>query len=178
MFLVALVDSAGVPLPTGVDALLIVVSAADPSLAYLAIILATAGSAIGCLVLFYVARKGGQRCLDEHTRTGKALQLRGWFQRYGLITVFVTVLIPFPPLPTKVFVLSAGALGVRTSSFLLAVLAGRIPRYIGLAYLGSQLGTHSTAWLREHVWHLAGIAFVLAVALFLLARHATRPRTY
>jgi membrane protein YqaA with SNARE-associated domain len=175
LFVVALLDSAGIPLPTGVDALLIALSAVQPSLAYRAIIVATVGSTIGCLFLFYVARKGGQRYLDKHTQTGKARQLREWFQRYGLVTVFVSVLSPIP-IPTKVFVLSAGALGVRPLSFLLAVVAGRIPRYIGLAYLGSQLGTHSTAWLREHVWHLAGIALVLVVALFLLARYATRQR--
>ena len=176
MFVVALLDSAGVPLPTGVDLLLTTLTAVQPSLAYLAIIVATIGSTIGCLFLFYVARKGGRRYLDKHTQTGRARQLREWFQRYGLVTVFVSVLSPIP-LPTKVFVLSAGALGVRPLSFLLAVVAGRVPRYIGLAYLGSQLGTHSTVWLREHTWHLAGIALVLVVTLFLLTRYAARPRT-
>ena len=176
LLLVAVLDSAGVPLPTGVDLLLTTLTAVQPSLAYLAIIVATIGSTIGCLFLFYVARKGGQRYLDQHTQTGKARQLREWFQRYGLVTVFVSVLSPIP-LPTKVFVLSAGALGVRPLSFLLAVVAGRVPRYIGLAYLGSQLGTHSKVWLREHTWHLAGIALVLVVTLFLLTRYAARPRT-
>jgi len=175
LFLIALLDSAGLPLPTGVDALLITLTAVRPSLAILAVILATTGSAIGCLFLFYIARKGGQRYLDKHTQTGKARQFREWFQRYGLVTVFVALLSPIP-IPTKVFVLSAGALGVRPLSFLLAVMAGRIPRYIGLAYLGAQLGTHSTAWLKEHAWHLAGVALVLAVALYLLVRYSPRPQ--
>ncbi len=173
MFLIALLDSAGVPLPTGVDALLITLTAVQPSLSVLAVILATSASAAGCMFLFYVARKGGQRYLDRHTQTGKARRLREWFQQYGLITVFVSVLSPIP-IPTKVFVLSAGALGVRPLPFLGAVVAGRIPRYIGLAYLGTQLGTHSTAWLRENVWLLAGIALTLATALFLLARLGAR----
>ncbi|MCC7175561.1 MAG: VTT domain-containing protein [Bryobacterales bacterium] len=163
------------PLPAGVDALLIAVSAARPSLAWVAVILGTTGSALGCLFLFWVARKGGRRYLDERTQTGKARRLREWFQQYGLVTVFVSVLSPIP-LPTKVFVLSAGALGVRPLPFVLAVVAGRIPRYIGLAYLGSQLGTHSAAWLKDHAWQLGGILLLLAAALLILMRQAARPK--
>ena len=173
VFLIALLDSAGVPLPTGVDAMIITISALRPALAAAAVVLATLGSLIGCLFLFYLARKGGQKYLECQTQTGKARKLRDWFQQYGLVTVFVSVLSPIP-LPTKVFVLSAGALGVSPISFTLAVLAGRIPRYIGLAWLGSQLGSRSEEWLRQHVWHFAGIALVLAAALFLLGRYVTR----
>jgi len=169
LFLVALLDSAGVPLPTGVDALLITLCAVRPEVAPLAVILATTGSAVGCLFLFYVARKGGKAYLERQTQTGKARRLREWFQQYGLITVFISVLSPIP-LPTKVFVLSAGALGASPLWFVVSVVAGRIPRYIGLAWLGSQLGAHSTEWLKAHVWHFAAGAAALALSLYLLTR--------
>ena len=113
LFTIALLDSAGVPLPTAVDFVVVTLTVVQPSLAFVAVILAAAGSAIGCLFLFYAARKGGMRYLDKHTQTGKARMLREWFGRYGLLTVFVSVFCPVPPLPTKVFVLSAGAMGVR-----------------------------------------------------------------
>lgn len=116
------------------------------------------------MLLFYVARRGGQRYLDKHIQSGKGLRFRLWFLRYGLLTVFLPGLSPIP-LPMKVFVILAGALGVRTVPFLLVVLAARIPRYAGLAYIGSQLGVHSMAWLRQHAWHLAGVT----LGLFLLA---------
>jgi membrane protein YqaA with SNARE-associated domain len=161
LFLVALLDSAGVPLPTGVDALLIALCAVKPGTAPLAVLLATTGSAVGCLFLFYVARKGGKAYLERQTQTGKARRLREWFQQFGLITVFISVLSPVP-LPTKVFVLSAGALGASPLWFLVSVVAGRIPRYIGLAWLGSQLGTRSADWLKAHAWHFAGGAVALA----------------
>jgi membrane protein YqaA with SNARE-associated domain len=175
LFVLALIDSAGVPLPAGVDALVITLSAVNPALAITSAAFATVGSALGCLILFYIARKGGERYLDAQTHAGKAQRLRAWFQRYGLATVFVSALSPIP-LPTKMFVLSAGALGVRPSVFLLVVLAARIPRYFGLAYLGSQLGAESGAWLRAHGWHLAGGAAALFVLLFLLIRFAGRAR--
>lgn len=175
LFFLALIDSAGVPLPAGVDALVIALAAVNPALAVTSAALATVGSALGCMVLFYLARKGGERYLDARTRAGKHQRLRAWFHRYGLATVFVSALSPIP-LPTKVFVLSAGAFGVGPLRFLLVVVAARIPRYFGLAYLGSQLGAESGAWLRAHGWHLAGGAAALFLLLFLLIWFAGRTR--
>ena len=65
-------------------------------------------------------------------------------------------------------------MGVPRMRFLLVLLLGRVPRYLGLAYLGAQLGEHSGVWLKGHLWHLLAVAAVLAVALSLLARHLNR----
>jgi membrane protein YqaA with SNARE-associated domain len=175
LLLLAVLDSAGIPLPAGVDALLLLVAAVKPGLAYWSAALATVGSVAGCMVLYYAACKGGERYLDKHTRTGKGLKLRLWFLRYGLVTVFVPALLPIP-LPTKVFVICAGALGVRAVPFLLVVLAARIPRYAGLAYLGSHLEEHSGAWLRAHAWQLTAASAALLAALFLLIKLAGKSR--
>jgi len=152
---------------TGVDLVLIGIAAVRPTEAYIAAAFATAGSLLGCTILFYIARKGGQRYLEKYTASGRGQELRLWFQKYGLATVFVPALSPIP-LPTKVFVLCAGALGTRLVPFLLVVLAARVLRYTGLAYLGSQLGAASEAWLEAHAWHIAGVAlglFALVAAL-------------
>jgi membrane protein YqaA with SNARE-associated domain len=169
LFLLAVLDSAGIPLPTGVDALLIFLSIEDPRRAYLYALLATVGSLIGSYILFYIARKGGERYLDQHTQSGRAARFRQWFQRYGLLTVFIPALLPIP-LPLKVFVLSAGALGVSTINYLIVVAAARLLRYFGLAWLGMQLGRESLTWLKSHVWHLLGGAVVLFLLLYLLVR--------
>ena len=137
-------------------------------MAYIAAALASLGSALGCLILFYIARKGGRRYLDERTRVGRGRRFRAWFQRYGLVTVFVPAFVPIPPLPTKVFVLSAGALGAKPGAFLLVVLAARIPRYFGMAYLGVILREESATWLRGHAWHLILVAVVLVICSSLL----------
>jgi membrane protein YqaA with SNARE-associated domain len=154
-------------MPTGVDFLLITVAAVNPAQAYVAAALATLGSTAGCMALFYIARVGGQKYLDKHTQSGKGLRLRLWYLRYGLITVFVPSISPIP-LPTKVFVISAGALGMHPVAFLLTVLAARAPRYAGLAWLGSQLGEHSMAWLRQHAWQLAGATLAFCLLMVLL----------
>lgn len=172
----AVLDSMGVPLPASVDIMITLVAASSPGMAYLTAALCVIGSAAGCMFLFFVARKGGQLYLDKHASSPRARKFREWFGRYGLVTVFIPALVPLIPLPLKVFVLSAGALRVAPLAFLLTILAARIPRYLGLAWLGSQLGENSWPWLNAHKWHLAGGAALLGVALFLLVRFAGAKR--
>ncbi|MCC6362469.1 MAG: VTT domain-containing protein [Bryobacterales bacterium] len=169
LFALAVFDSAGIPLPAAVDALVVATAAVNPASAYLDAAMAVLGSAIGSMVLFYIGRGGGQAYLDRVTAGPRAHRFREWFQTYGLITVFIPALLPIP-MPLKVFVLSAGALGVKPLHYLLVVLAARIPRYFGLAYLGSQLGEHTMGWLKAHVWHLVIFAAVLAAVLALAVR--------
>ena len=167
--LLALVDSAGIPLPFGVDLLLIALAVAKPASAYLSASLATLGSVLGCLILFYLARKGGERFLYRHAEQGKARILTQWFQRYGLATVFVTALSP-APMPTKLFIICAGASGVRVAPFLLVVLAARSVRYFGLTYLGVLFGEGAGAWVKAHAWYIAAAALVLFVAAALAGK--------
>jgi membrane protein DedA with SNARE-associated domain len=164
LFLLAVFDSAGIPLPAAVDALLVAAAAVNPEAARLGALLAVAGSLIGSMVLYSIARKGGQAYLDRTTAAGKGGKFRKWFQRYGLISVFIPALVPIP-MPLKVFVISAGALGVAPLKFLLVVLAGRAPRYFGLALLGAQLGVNTAAWLKQHVWHMVLFSLILALTL-------------
>jgi len=169
VFVLAVIDSAGLPLPVGVDALLVTVAVLDRRAAWLAAALAVAGSMVGCLFLFFLARKGGMYYLDKHTQAGRGARLREWFRRYGLLTVFVPALLPVP-LPVKVPILCAGALGVPVIRFAGVVAVARVTRYFGLAMLGAAMGDDALPWLRAHVWHLAVAALLVMVALYLLMR--------
>ena len=60
MLFLAILDSAGVPIVGGVDALLIAISTNRPEQAYWAATLAVVGSMTGSLLLFFIARKGGE----------------------------------------------------------------------------------------------------------------------
>ena len=137
VMLLAAIDSAGVPLPGGVDTLIVLVAIHRPAAGYLAAGLAVISSCVGCMFLFWLARKGGEHYLDKHASSPRAMRFRRWFDQYGLLTVFIPTLVVIP-LPVKVFVLSAGALGTRPLAFLGVVLAARIPRYFGLAWLGTR----------------------------------------
>ena len=92
-----------------------------------------------------------------------------------LLLTMLLALVPFIPLPMKVFVLSAGAAGTSPAGFAGVVILARTLRYLGLAYLGAQLGEHSMTYLKDHSWHLLGLATLLFAALYFLARAFERP---
>lgn len=173
ILLFAILDSAGVPLPGGVDALLLLVSVETPNSAWTAASLAIVGSLIGNAILFSVARKGGQAYLDRHALKPRGRKVAAWFRRYGLVTVFVPALLPIP-MPMKIPVISTAVFGVPLRRFLLVVAAARIPRYLGLAWLGVQLGTGAMTWIKSHAWQIGGFALGLFVMLYLLVRFNDR----
>jgi len=151
-----------------VDALLMLLSAKTPEQAILCTGLALIGSLAGSMFLFWLARRGGEAYLARHTVTARGMKMRTWFQNYGLLTVFMSAISPVP-MPMKLFVISAGALGVRPLPFFLTILCARIPRYAALAYLGAHLGHDGAAfYVKAHAWHIGGI-LVAMFALFYAA---------
>lgn len=174
VLVVSAVESAGLPTPGGTDFLLLFIAAAQPRNAMLTGWLAVLGSAAGSMIFFELLRKGGEKYLLKHTLSGRGRRFRAWFLRYGLITVFIPAFLPIPGLPLKVFAASAAAVGIPRMRFLLIIVLARVPRYLALAYLGAQLGEHSGAWLRDHVWYLLALAVLLTAALVALVRRASR----
>jgi membrane protein YqaA with SNARE-associated domain len=150
----------------GVDAMIVLIAVTNRSQAYWAALAAIAGSLIGSLVLFLIARKGGEEYHRRHTSSVRGAKLRAWFHEYGLLTVFVPAFVPIIPLPLKVFIISAGALEESPVTFSLVLLAARIPRYMFLAWMGSRLGTDTIPYLRHHLWELILFATALFAALY------------
>lgn len=159
----------------GVDALIILIAVVDQSQAYWAAAAAVAGSLVGCLALFLVARKGGEAYLQRRTVSPREARFRAWFHEYGLLTVFVPAFVPIP-LPLKIFIVSAGALEESPVTFITVLVAARIPRYFFLAWLGVRLGKETGPYLRHHIWQLALLAAGLFGILYLVIRLLHRRR--
>ena len=174
LLLLAVLDSGGIPLPNGLDAYLVFLAVKEPANAYSYAGIAMAGSVIGNVVLFLVARRGGRRFM-ERTEPGRGERFRRWFNRFGLVTVFVPALMPIP-MPLKFFVICAGALRTGFVPFLIVILLARFPRYFGEAWLGIKLGQGSTAFLKQHVWQFVIAAVALFVLLCLLVLASERWR--
>jgi membrane protein YqaA with SNARE-associated domain len=172
VFLLGLLDSTGIPMVGGVDLYIVLVAMVDRSQGYLAAVAAIAGSLIGSLLLFLIARKGGEEYHRRHTSGPRGAKLRAWFHEYGLVTVFVPAFVPVIPLPLKIFIISAGALEESPVTFSIVLLAARIPRYMFLAWLGSRLGAATIPYLRQHIWGLVLFAAALFVLLYLGVRIA------
>jgi membrane protein YqaA with SNARE-associated domain len=166
VFFLGLLDSTGVPMVGGVDALIVLIAVTNHEQAYLAAGAAIAGSLIGSLILFLIARKGGEEYHRRHTSSPRGAKLRAWFHEYGLLTVFVPAFVPIIPLPLKIFIISAGALEESPITFSIVLLAARIPRYVFLAWLGSRLGADTIPYLRQHIWGLVLLAIALFVILY------------
>jgi membrane protein DedA with SNARE-associated domain len=166
IFAAALIESAGVPSPSGTDALILLVTIARPESAFLCAALAVLGSMIGSAIFHGIVSTGGERLLNKQTASPRKVKLRAWFLRYGLASVFVCALVPIPVMPLKVMALSACALGVSRTRYLAVMLAARIPRYGAMAYLGAQLGENSNAWLKDHLWHMGIGSLILFIALY------------
>jgi len=169
LLILSILDSAGIPIVGGVDALLIAVSSQSAEHAYLAAAFALLGSLIGSSFLFFLARKGGDAFLHKQITSGPGKRLHFWFQQYGLITVFVPAVSPIP-LPMKIPVFCAGALQVRFEYFLLVLAIARAIRYFGYAYLAVHYGSQTVAFVKAHAWQLGGAALTLALISMLVLR--------
>jgi membrane protein YqaA with SNARE-associated domain len=167
VLLLGFADSVGIPLPAVIDALLITVAIKTPPRAWFTAFMAVLGSAGGNIALFMLARSGRKRFLKTELPPGRRRKFQEWFNRYGLLTVFVPAVVPFVPLPLKVFVISAGAMHTPVGRFLTVILLARVIRYFGEAWLGIRLGSGAQEFLTHNAWSI--LAAVLAVALAALA---------
>jgi len=176
VFLLGFIDSVGIPLPATMDALLMLVAVKAPQRAYFTALMAVLGTAGGSITLFLAARHGRRLFLKVEPPPGKRQRFEHWFDRYGMLTVFIPAVTPVLPLPLKVFVVSAGALKTPFSKILAVILLARVIRYFGEAYLGIQLGEGAQTFLARHAWTIAGIVLALAGAAYALIRAGDRRR--
>lgn len=165
ILLLAILDSAGVPVAGVFDALLVLIAVERPGAAWLCAGLAVVGSTVGNTMLYWMSHKGGRKFMDRSASEGRAAKFRVWFQRYGMVTVFVPALVPIP-MPLKLFVISAGVLGTSLPEFVAVVFVARFLRYFGEAWLGVRLGQESTKFLTSHALHFVAGAILLALALY------------
>jgi membrane protein YqaA with SNARE-associated domain len=162
IFLLSLGDSALIPMPQGVDALLIAQAVAAPSTAYFAAALAVLGSVLGSLILYFLARRGGQVMLEKKASKVGVEKMRQQVEEYGAAVLFLPTAIPLP-LPMKLFVIAAGVFQMRLLSFCVVLVAARSIRYFGEAYIGVRYGEQATVFLKDNA--LAGLGIALAVIL-------------
>jgi membrane protein YqaA with SNARE-associated domain len=172
LFVLAFLDSTFLPFPTLNDLLLIALSVKVPVRMPYYAAMVTLGSLAGCLVLFAIARKGGELVFGE--RAGRhAAGVRHWIRRNGFLSVAIASLLP-PPAPFKVFIFAAGALGMRLPTFVFSLLLARSLRFFGEGYLAIRYGAQAYAYLSTHRLQLLAISIVVAVSLYLLGRWFSR----
>jgi membrane protein YqaA with SNARE-associated domain len=174
LFLIAFLDSSILTFPIINDLLLLQLSISHPSRMPYYAAMATLGSVGGCLLLYYLARKGGEAMFNKHAGR-RARHIHAWINRNGFISILVTALLP-PPSPFKVFVIAAGALEMPVRPFVLGLLLARGFRFFGEGFLAVRYGTLATHFLFGHKFEVAAIALLIVLSFYALMRIAFRDR--
>jgi membrane protein YqaA with SNARE-associated domain len=167
LFVVALLDSTFVPLPSSVDALMLLLSMTNPSWMLLYAFMATTGSALGCLILYLISRRAGARALNRFSEKKQA-RVKNWIERYDMFAVLVATLLP-PPFPFKLFVITAGVFRFSLVRFMLAILVGRGFRFLLEGYFAVRYGAQAKEILAKY-YPWIGLGLVVAIVIFVLLR--------
>jgi membrane protein YqaA with SNARE-associated domain len=173
LFLIAFLDSAGIPLPGGVDVVVLLLAWQQPSLFVWIALAASTGSTLGCLVLYRLGRTGGDRAV-RRLDPGKREWVTRKVRENDVVAMLVAVLAP-PPFPAKVFMLVAGIVGMSWTRFAAAIFVGRMIRFSGEAYLAVRLGDRAVETLQAH-YPTVGGTLALAVILYLAVKWVRKRR--
>jgi membrane protein YqaA with SNARE-associated domain len=148
LFLISFLDSSVLTFPVINDLLLIELAIQHPLRMPLYAAMAMTGSVLGCVLLYYIARKGGEAFY--HKRAGeRGKAIRHWVERNGFGGMLIAALLP-PPTPFKIFVFAAGVFEVPFGSFVSAIALARAIRYFGIGYLAIKYGDQALPFLAQH----------------------------
>ncbi len=165
LFAVAVLDSSFVPLPSSADALMLLLTAAHPRWMVFYALVATAGSTLGCWILYYASRRAGRRALARFSES-KQKRVKELIDRYDVLSVLVASLLP-PPFPFKLFVITAGVFRFSLTRFVVAIVVGRGFRFLLEGYFAVRYGAQAKVFLAKYYpWIGLGLA-VMIIAGFL-----------
>jgi membrane protein YqaA with SNARE-associated domain len=177
LFLISFLDSSVLSFPIINDLLLIQLSMQRPERMPLYALMAATGSVLGCILLYFLARMGGEAYF--HRKAGaRAHAIRHWVERNGFGGILIAALLP-PPTPFKIFVFAAGAFEAPIVGFITAITVARLFRYFGVGYLAVRYGADAMPYLKAH-WPFAAVLTIALIAVSyglsrLLLRHKPDP---
>ena len=163
--LISFADSSFLSLPEVADVLLVLQVVKNPHLWPYYAFLVTAGSVVGCYILYALARKGGEAYLRKWFKQRHVDWGLKWFKRVGLLAIILPSLMP-PPVPLKIFILLAGVSGITPVTFLITITLSRGLRYGGEALLAAWYGKDALRLIRENLGR--GSLWLVAAALVIV----------
>ena len=174
LFMISFLDSSVLTFPVVNDLLLIELSIHHPAKMPLYAGMAMLGSVLGCVLLFYIAEKGGEALFHKHAGD-RAPAIRNWVIKNGFGGMLIAALLP-PPTPFKVFVVAAGVFEVPLASFASAIALARLVRYFGIGYLAIRYGREAMPYLVHHKSTVTAFLILVALVSYLLSRVILRHR--
>jgi|SRR5450631_4650946 membrane protein YqaA with SNARE-associated domain len=168
VFAVAALDGAAVGLP--MDVVVGGYVAQNHARLLLYVLMASAGSALGSLVVYGIGYKGGEELLRKRVSPERFEKLHAAFEKHPFWSLMFPAMLP-PPTPFKLFVLSAAVAEMSLSHFLLAIFLGRTVRFLLLGILVVKFGPGVVNTFRiffTHHFHWVLIAIAVGLAVWLV----------
>jgi membrane protein YqaA with SNARE-associated domain len=173
LFTIALLDSVMLPLPSGTDAVMLLLSTVRPQLMLLYAAAATLGSVIGCVLLYYISQRAGRRAMARFS-IEKQARVKELIDRYDVLALLVACLLP-PPFPFKLVVISAGVFRFNIWRFILAITAGRAFRFLLEGYIAVRYGEKAKQILLQY-YPVIGLTLAGCAVLAFIGRNVWRRR--
>jgi len=174
LFLISFLDSSVLTFPVINDLLLIELAVQHPARMPLYAFMAMLGSVLGCVLLFYLAEKGGEALFHKHAGE-RAHAIHNWVVNNGFGGILIAALLP-PPTPFKVFVVAAGVFEVPIVSFTSAITIARAIRYFGIGYLAIRYGHEALPFLAQHKLEVTVFVVAFVLVSYALSRLILRQR--
>jgi membrane protein YqaA with SNARE-associated domain len=176
LLLFAAVDGSFLGMP--LDAIFVGYVYNDRSRFLMYVLLASAGSALGSIVIYVIGYTGGEVLLRKRLSPARFEKIHESFDRHEFWALMFPAMLP-PPTPFKIVVLAAAAFEMNFGHFLLAIFAGRFVRFLIEALLtlwfGPEIVTMTVNVFAHHFgWILAAV--VLLVVGVIIWRGAKRRR--
>jgi membrane protein YqaA with SNARE-associated domain len=170
---VAALDGAFIGLP--MDAVVAGYVYQDRARFFLYVLMASAGSALGSIVIYVIGYKGGEEFLRKRIPAHRFEKIHSAFDRHPFWSLMFPAMLP-PPTPFKLFALAAAVSEMGFFRFLLAIFSGRMVRFLVLSLLTLKFGPDAVriigALFREHFYLVMLVAAAGVVAWFLRWKQA------
>lgn len=168
---IAFLDSLMIPMPGGVDGVLMLLAASKPSWMLIYVAAAMIGSTAGSVGLYRISRRAGYRALRRFSES-KQKRVKDLIDRYDVLSVLVASVMP-PPFPLKVFIVSAGVFRLNLLRFTIAIAAGRTFRYLLEGYLAARYGEQAKELLARY-YPSIGITLAVLIIIAFVAKNLMR----
>ena len=175
LLLSAFIDSSFLPLPLVTDLLLMELSSRHPLRMPYYAAMAAIGSLVGCIWIYWLARKGGQAYYQK-SQGHPPGRIRTLIQEHPMASVFLPAIAPFP-VPFKPFVIAQGVFQVPIATFVIGTLLGRGALFFAEGLLGARYGTAAKQFVLDQKWASIAMAAGLVLVFFLVRRLVALRRT-
>jgi membrane protein YqaA with SNARE-associated domain len=172
VFVISAIDGSFLGLP--MDAVVASYVYQDRSRFLLYVVLASAGSAVGSIVLYVIGYLGGEALLRRRLSPERFEKIHRSFDRHEFWALMFPAMLP-PPTPFKLFVLAAAGFEMNFGHFLFAIFLGRFVRFLILAVLTLRYGQGVVEVVghlfRTHLHLTLGVIGAAIVIAWLLRQH-------